>query len=214
MTDDLEDLLADVVADPDNTVAETTPKRKALTPEQRAVKNAKDKERRAKTKAPKMPDFTEAAKDLQAKLAAVDKPKPPKHDLAKQVEKLGADSLLPPKAKAKAPKQIDAAAETRRVMIAAVDKPKPQRKAVTTKKVAAKAKPPKRKAVADGITVVMKRTYVREGKVADGTEVRGGARQLAIMFPPKLFAKIARHARSNGLSFSEQVRQCVVAHLS
>jgi hypothetical protein len=62
----------------------------------------------------------------------------------------------------------------------------------------------------EGMTMVMSRTYQREGKVAGGTAVRGNAKQLSVMFPNKLFDKLAALARKQGISCGEQVRQLVV----
>lgn len=92
--------------------------------------------------------------------------------------------------------------------------PKPKMSAAKRSRLAEdKAKGIKRKAVAEGIEVTMGRTYQREGNVAAGME-RAGAKQLAIMFPVKMFDKMAKLAKRSGISVSEQVRQFVAAGLA
>lgn len=92
--------------------------------------------------------------------------------------------------------------------------PKPKMSAAKRSRLAEdKAKGIKRKAVAEGIEVTMGRTYQREGNVASGME-RAGAKQLAIMFPVKMFDKMAKLAKRSGISVSEQVRQFVAAGLA
>ena len=99
------------------------------------------------------------------------------------------------------------------------DEPILKRAPKVAKPVSAKGKrlltpkpaPALRNKVAAGITLTLSKTYQREGKVAGGTEVNNGkARQLAVCFPNKMFDKLAKLAKKNGISLSEQERQAVV----
>lgn len=56
----------------------------------------------------------------------------------------------------------------------------------------------------------MARTYLRDGKVGRGTKI-GNTFQVSISFPPAIFEKLAHRAKAQGISLSEQVRQCVVS---
>jgi hypothetical protein len=161
-----------------------------LTDEQRAAKNEKDRQRRAAKKAAEAPPK-----------------KVPKHDIAKQVKKLGQDSLAPPDA-AKKPKKAVTSTEAAKVVKAKAEAPKKVH-GVTKKPKAKTTTMTKPKRVEPKVDVIMSHTYQRQGQVAAGTDVRGGAKQMAILFPAKMFAKLAVMAKRNGISFGEQVRQVV-----
>lgn len=71
-----------------------------------------------------------------------------------------------------------------------------------SKPVRAARKPPKGK-------LSMGHSYQRSEGVARGTEIAGGARQTVVTFPKAMFASVAKTAKANGTSFSEEVRRCV-----
>lgn len=60
---------------------------------------------------------------------------------------------------------------------------------------------------------LMRRTYLRDGKVGGGTVLASGAVQATLTFTREQFDKLFGHAQSKGISLSEAARECVVALL-
>lgn len=60
---------------------------------------------------------------------------------------------------------------------------------------------------------LMRRTYLRDGKVGGGTVLASGAVQATLTFTREQFDKLFDHAQSKGISLSEAARECVVALL-
>ena len=80
------------------------------------------------------------------------------------------------------------------------------------KKSMSAAAKPKREKIAQPepkVAKTMERSYVRRGRIGGGTTIVGGAMQATCTFPPKMFAKLAKAAKADGVSLSEEMRQCV-----
>ena len=62
--------------------------------------------------------------------------------------------------------------------------------------------------------LILSRSYQRGGTVGVGTERPSGSMQATIVFEARQLKKLQVAARKNGVSFGEQVRQCVSTALA
>lgn len=56
---------------------------------------------------------------------------------------------------------------------------------------------------------VMGHSYMRSGKVGEGTVLSSRARQVTCSFPPAMVDKLQVAAEDQGVSLSEMIRQCI-----